>query len=60
MDERNFIQKKGSIDILLQLEESPKSFNELEEALKLSPNTILSRLREAQKLGLVKEDLLRN
>jgi len=59
MDEKAYLQRKGSIDLLFELENMPKSFNELEETLRFSPNTILSRLREAQRLGLIKEELFR-
>jgi len=59
MDKKAYIQRKGSIDLLFELENMPKSFNELEETLRFSPNTILSRLREAQRLGLIKEELFR-
>ena len=54
-----FLEKKGSLDILYKLKESPKSFNELEESIGMSPNTILARLREAQKFGMVEEKLIR-
>lgn len=52
-----FFEKKGSIDILHFLE-TPRSFSELEEATSMSPNTVSSRLREAQKLGFVEEKLM--
>jgi len=55
---QEFLKKRGSIDILFNLAEEEKSFNEL-ESLNLSPNTVLSRLREAQTLGLIEEKLLR-
>jgi len=47
----SFIGKRGSIEVLLELSKEPRSFNELKK-LRLSPNTVLARLREAQKLGL--------
>lgn len=59
MNEKEFLQKKGSLDILFQLDKAPKSFNELEEVLRLSPNTLASRLKEARKLALIKEELTR-
>lgn len=48
-----YFKKKGGLDLLAELSEGIKSFNDLEDALPLSPNTVLSRLREAQDLGLV-------
>ncbi len=59
MGEKEFIRKKGSLDILFQLEKASKSFNELEETLGLSPNTLTSRLKEARELALIKEELSR-
>ena len=50
------ITEKGFVDILLMLEDEPKSFSEL-KAIGFSPNTILLRLRNAQKQGLIKEEL---
>jgi len=48
--------KKGLLDVLMMLENGEKAFAEL-KALDLSPNTVLSRLREAQKRGLVDQKL---
>lgn len=59
IDEKEFIRKKGSLDILFQLDKVPKSFSELEEVLRLSPNTLASRLKEARKPTLIKEELTR-
>lgn len=50
------IAEKGFLDILLMLESGEKSFSEL-KTIGFSPNTILLRLREAQRVGLVKEVL---
>lgn len=47
---------KGMIEIPMDLRDGAKSFNDLRR-LKLSPNTILARLREAQEQGLVKQKL---
>jgi len=47
---------KGLLDVLMMLETEEKSFTEL-KALDISPNTVLSRLREAQKKGLVEQKL---
>ncbi len=55
-----FLEAKGSLDILFTLAEKEKSFNELEEALGLSPNTVLLRLREAQSLELIREELFKD
>lgn len=46
------IRKESMIDLLLALEKD-KSFIELKACLNMSPNTILARLREAQKDNLV-------
>lgn len=53
-----FLDAKGSLDVLFQLANREKSFNELKEVFTLSPNTVLDRLREAQSLDLIKEELL--
>jgi len=50
------IAPKGLLDVLMMLETGAKSFTEL-KALDLSPNTVLSRLREAQKRGFVDQKL---
>ena len=49
---KSLISKKGTIDILIELKDGQKTFTNLKE-LKLSPNTIVKRLREMQKAGLV-------
>lgn len=48
--------RKGLLDVLMMLETGEKSFTEL-KTLDLSPNTVLSRLREAQKKGFVDQKL---
>jgi len=53
----SFVAKRGSIEVLLELDKGTQSFNQL-KSLNLSPNTVLNRLREAQRLGLVKPLLL--
>jgi len=53
----SFVAKRGSVEVLLELDEGTRSFNQLKR-LNLSPNTVLNRLREAQELGLVKPLLL--
>jgi len=57
-DIEDFILNKGSLDIIYILANGPKSFDELKRLLKLSPNTILSRVREAQTLGIIEQKLL--
>ena len=47
---------KGLLDLLVMLEDGPKTFSQL-KVLNLSPSTILSRLREAQEMGLVDQKL---
>jgi len=46
------ISRKGAIDILIELKDGHKTFTNLKE-LRLSPNTIVRRLREMQEAGLV-------
>jgi len=41
------------MEILLLLDESPMSFNELEKVLKAYPNTLTRRLREMKNTGLI-------
>ena len=55
-EKQSRIASKGLLDILMALEGGEKSFTEL-KALKFSPNTILLRLREAQKMDLVDQRL---
>ncbi len=59
MDKRTRVieSPKGLLDVLMALEENEKSFTEL-KSLNLSPNTLLSRLREAQTKGLVVQELV--
>ncbi|KXA90499.1 hypothetical protein AKJ57_04090 [candidate division MSBL1 archaeon SCGC-AAA259A05] len=54
-DISEYLRKKGSLKILMELSQEPKSFKHLQDTLSHSPNTILERLREAQDLGLVEE-----
>jgi len=53
----DFLGLKGAFDILFELGKKEGSFNELENMLNLSPNTVLARIREARDLGLVEERL---
>ena len=55
-----FLDAKGSLDVLLLLAGGEKSFNDLKKSLGLSPNTVLDRLREAQRLDLAREELFRD
>ena len=59
MDQDEFLKKKGAADLMFEISEGPKTFNELVDLIRLGPNTVLSRLREAQSLGLVEERLER-
>jgi len=52
----NIVLKEGTFDLMLRLNEEPKSFIELKEG-RISPNTVLSRLRILQKLQLVETKL---
>ena len=57
MREEDFLRRKGSIEILCELEKNGKSFNEFN--LDISPNTLSSRLKEALELGLVEQRVCR-
>jgi len=52
----SIVLKEGTFDLMLRLNEEPKSFIELKEG-RISPNTVLSRLRILQKLQLVETKL---
>jgi len=58
MDESEFLKRKGSIEILCELENGERGFNELKN-LDISPSTLSSRLKEAMNLGLVDQKLCR-
>jgi len=53
MDEKEFMKKEGGLDLLYELIETEKGFNELRKALRISPNTLSKRLSEAINLELV-------
>jgi len=53
----NIVLKEGTFDLMLRLSEEPKSFIELKGG-RISPNTVLSRLRMLQKLQLVETKLV--
>ena len=48
---------KGLLDVLLTLNECPRTFTELKEVIRMSPTTILHRLRESQVRGWVNQGL---
>lgn len=56
MDEKEFIRRAGAIEILCELSDSEKSFGELKE-LGISSGTLSKRLKEAIKLGLIKQEV---
>lgn len=47
---------RGFVEILFSLEEGRKGFNDLKR-LGMSPSTVLSRLRYAEKLGFIRQEL---
>ena len=53
--DEDFILKKGSLDILYMLADGPKSFYEFKTPLKLSPNTIVLRLKAEKTLGIIEQ-----
>lgn len=57
-EKQSKIMSKGLLDMLIILEDGEKSFTEL-KGMKMSPNTVLSRLREAQRMGLVDQKLFK-
>jgi DNA-binding HxlR family transcriptional regulator len=48
----DFFEKKAAVEILAQLSDGPKRFNEIDTAIVASHGTISSRLTEGAKLGL--------
>ncbi len=56
MDEKKFIKSAGAIEILCKLSRGEKSFGELRE-LGISSGTLSKRLKEAIKLGLIKQEV---
>ena len=53
-DEIEFIKRKGGIDILCELSNGKKSFNELKN-VGVSPSTLSERLKEALDLKLIEQ-----
>ena len=56
---KKWLFERGGALLLIRLSEKDMSFNELKTAMKLSPNTVLSRLREATRIGIVEEKLVK-
>jgi len=56
MDEKEFIRRTGAIEILCELSEGERSFGDL-KSLGISSGTLSKRLKEAIKLGLVKQEI---
>lgn len=48
-----YLYKRHFVDILLLLNQSPKSFNELLKTLNAYPDTLNRRLKEMQSLNLI-------
>jgi len=48
----DFFGKKGAVEILAQLADGPKRFNEIDGALVVSHGTVASRLTEGARIGL--------
>jgi DNA-binding HxlR family transcriptional regulator len=55
----SFLAERGALDVLFRLAERPLGFNELKASIHISPNTLLARIKEATKFGLVEETLVR-
>lgn len=53
---QNVVKLRSLLDVLLALRQGRKSFKEL-RSLALSPSTVLSRLRESQRKGWVRDEL---
>lgn len=56
MNKKEFIRRTGAIEILCELSNGEKSFGELKE-LGISSGTLSKRLKEAIKLGLIKQEI---
>ena len=56
----NSIVQKGLLDVLLELQEGGKTFSELKNAIRISPNTVLKRLRELERNGCVLQILFQD
>ncbi len=56
MNKKEFVRRVGAIEILCGLSGSEKSFGELKE-LGISSGTLSKRLKEAIRLGLIKQEV---
>lgn len=56
-EEKPILVRKGLLDVLLTLNGGRKTFAELKEVIRMSPTTILRRLRELQDRGWVDQGL---
>lgn len=59
LEAKKLLFERGGALLIIRLSEKDMSFNELKAAMKLSPNTILSRLRESTRIGLAEERLIK-
>lgn len=51
-----FFNKKGAVEMLLMLADSPKPFETLNKVMTVSRSTVSNRLTQASKIGLIGED----
>lgn len=58
-DVTEFLKEKGALDLIFQLSKSSLGFNELKKVISGSPNTLLLRLKESARLGLIEETLVK-
>ena len=56
-DFSEYLSKKGTIEILSEIADSPKTFSELEERINVSPATLSRRLEEGVELGVLREEI---
>jgi DNA-binding HxlR family transcriptional regulator len=56
-DEMPLLGHKGLLDVLLALKEGRKTFGELKSILRMSPTTVLRRVRESQDHGWVEQGI---
>lgn len=56
-DMQEFIQKKGSFNLLEQLARTPQRFSELVQERFVSRRTLSTRIKEAEELGLVQKGI---
>jgi len=48
-----YLERSGSIGILVHLEKDSKRFNELKEIVGVSPSTLSKRLDKGRELGVI-------